>query len=792
MKLDVQLLDTQQPQLTPCVAWTPENELFSCSDDQVVRGWGTAANGAETPTVVAQTEYFATGMAWYPSTAPRSIDVFAMCCSDGTVRLMTKAGREEKRIAAHESGAVICVRWNYDGTLFATGGEDGQVKVWSHSGNSRPTLAATGRPAYALAWSPDSQALLIPIGKDIMIKSLKTGQKPLRWSAHEGVILCCDWNAVNGLIVTGGEDRCYRVWDAFGRQLFASAPCEHVVTAVAWNPKGHSFAVGGFDMLRLCDRTGWTYFRDRPGAGSLLSLAWTKDGTSLAAGCGDGSVCLAELLGLRCEWNGVVATLVEPRRVAVADVRSDQLDEYLDFPRDRVVMMEIGFEHLVCATPTQCFVYRVGAWNTPQVLDLRAPPTLLLLSERGFLLADSGQGAQGLAVYNYEGRVLSNPRFSGLQAELLNASRASLAPESLAVVDGGDPCLVRLFDATSGKPLHTGNVRHSAPVEEVALSQFAKGVEGRMVAFVDANRDLWLALLGGARRRAAKGADMAAEGAGRAVKLHTQVDSVAWADDSDALCAVADGRLVAWVYPMAAFVDRDLLPRAMATRPTAELGKMPRIAAFSGARVAVRRADGATLQLPAPTGAALLYEYAEGGRWEEAVRLCRLLKDEAMWAALAGMAVRARQLDTAEIALAAINEVDKLQYILYIKDVPSEEGRNAEMALFMRRPEEAEAILLQASPPLLYRAIKLNVRLFRWDRALELALRHKSHVDTVLGYRKRFLDKFGGREETNPRFLQYAADVEVDWEAIRAKKQKEKEDERLRGDGGDGGRRAYK
>jgi hypothetical protein len=99
------------------------------------------------------------------------------------------------------------------------------------------------------------------------------------------------------------------------------------------------------------------------------------------------------------------------------------------------------------------------------------------------------------------------------------------------------------------------------------------------------------------------------------------------------------------------------------------------------------------------------------------------------------MAVNGRHLDTAEIALAAVNEVDKLHYITYIKDIPSEEGKNAELALYKRNVDEAEQILLQASPPLVYRAIKMNVRLFRWHRALELSVKYKTHTDTVLGYR---------------------------------------------------------
>lgn len=60
--------------------------------------------------------------------------------------------------------------------------------------------------------------------------------------------------------------------------------------------------------------------------------------------------------------------------------------------------------------------------------------------------------------------------------------------------------------------------------------------------------------------------------------------------------------------------------------------------------------------------------------------------------------------------------MSKLQYIRHIKDIPSGEARSAELALFRRSPEEAEQILLQASPPLIYRAIKLNIRLYRWER----------------------------------------------------------------------------
>ena len=80
------------------------------------------------------------------------------------------------------------------------------------------------------------------------------------------------------------------------------------------------------------------------------------------------------------------------------------------------------------------------------------------------------------------------------------------------------------------------------------------------------------------------------------------------------------------------------------------------------------------------------------------------------------------------------------------------------MALLRHHPDEAERILLQASPPLLYRAIKLNIDLYRWNRALDLAVKQKVHVDTVLAYRQRHLDAFE-RAESLPKFQQLSKQV---------------------------------
>lgn len=176
----------------------------------------------------------------------------------------------------------------------------------------------------------------------------------------------------------------------------------------------------------------------------------------------------------------------------------------------------------------------------------------------------------------------------------------------------------------------------------------------------------------------------------------------------------------------------------------------------------------------------LLYNHFEKGQWEHCVRLCRYVKSPELWASLAAMATNSRALDTLEIALAAIEEVDKVQFIAHVNKLPDDVLRNAELALFCKRPDEALNTLMQNKRT--YRAIKMNIRLHRWNDALELALKHQTHVDTVLAYRQQHLKQMR-HLETNEQFKQWASQVEVDWDTVKQKIAMEKDTEQRNANG---------
>jgi intraflagellar transport protein 80 len=380
------------------------------------------------------------------------------------------------------------------------------------------------------------------------------------------------------------------------------------------------------------------------------------------------------------------------------------------------------------------------------------------------------------------------------------------------VIDRTTGTTIHLLDVASGKPVGSP-LKHELEIVEVALSagplgNVATGADRKLV-FIDRNRDLWLANLASASSSRAGGAGSAQA---PPFKLATQVDTAAWNEGTDILAAIVDGKMVFWYYPAVVHIDRDLVPLTKsdsvhgaggaggiglggaaqgagdAAGGAGNFGKSAVITSFVDTRVLVRRADGSVQSASMSPYPALMYKFASENSWTRCTRLARFVAREegkVLWAMLACMALQAAQLDTAEVALASIEAVDKLQYIQSVKLIPSAEGRQAELALYRRQVVQAEEILLAAD--LVWRAIKMHISLFHWTRALELALKHKTHIDTVCAYRAKFLQSLppDRRAETEPQFLKVNASLPpnalTDWDTINGKIEAEARREEARG-----------
>eukprot|EP00731_Ephydatia_muelleri_P030250 Em0021g773a len=537
------------------------------SDDHQILRWDFQSDNAN-QLVQLPKETYATDIHWIPpgNTAKKQLspsDLFALACTDD--------------------------------------GEDGAIKIWSKTGMLRTILAQT-----------NSDQVLYAGGKTLIIKPLQPSSKPTQWKAHDSLILTLDWSPTNNLIISGGEDRKYKVWDSYGRNVYSSLLHDSPIISLAWAPDGELFAVGAFDTLRLCDKTG--------------------------------------------------------------------------------------------------------------------------------------------------GRQLSLIKMAGPNAGPLSDLTVSLTNDTIAIrnQDGKE---VHIYDALTGKERTDRTVKHQTEVTSLALSNVGTMAE-RLLAFMDKNHDLYLTL-----------AHTGSQYSTSPICLGSMVTSICWNSSANMLAAMQDGKFVLWYHPVVVYTDRDLLPQTLLRKERNEFAKNPQLLSFTGNHCSLRRSDGALITTSIPPFPAILHQHASA--WQ--VAACYPpVQDGSLWACLAGMAISSKDLATAEIAYAAINEVHKVQYIQHIRSLSSTDRRSAELALFCHQPQQAEAIYLQSG--LTYRAIELNITLFNWERALELAVKYKTHIDTVMAFRQKYLAGIGCQESLK-KFVQFTEQLSIDWDKINAKIASEEEKE---------------
>jgi intraflagellar transport protein 80 len=142
-KLTIQK-EPKHADMVNCVGWTNSDELYSIGDDRVILK-SNLVNNEVIKISELTSDIYPTDMHWFPKSISGTRtagvpDILALSLSDGRFLIMNKNGKIEKFADAH-TGACICCRWSFDGTMLATGGEDGQLKLWSKSGMLRTTLA---------------------------------------------------------------------------------------------------------------------------------------------------------------------------------------------------------------------------------------------------------------------------------------------------------------------------------------------------------------------------------------------------------------------------------------------------------------------------------------------------------------------------------------------------------------------------------------------------------------------------------------------------------------------------
>ena len=181
---------------------------------------------------------------------------------DGSLRAWIDPGEGRAR-AAFPGGEVAAFAPSPQAGSFATGGEDGVVRLWNVEGAGRE------------GW--ESEASL---------------------EGHSGWVWALAFSPDGGVLASAGEDRLIRLWDVESQSVVSSLRGHtSAISDLAFSPDGEILASGSWDgTVRLWDVVSQTEIRRLEGHSDwVLHLAFSPDGDLLASSSADGTVLLWSL-----------------------------------------------------------------------------------------------------------------------------------------------------------------------------------------------------------------------------------------------------------------------------------------------------------------------------------------------------------------------------------------------------------------------------------------------------------------------------------------------------------------
>jgi WD40 repeat protein len=260
------------------IALAPDGKLFATADDRhIVRVWDLVA-GKEVRSFNPHGGAVVMGLAF----APDSTGLLSAGYDRHAILWNARTGEEQRRFPSSispppEKGWMTAAAVSPDGKSVAAGLRDNTFAVWDiATGKLRSLTAGHEAEISFIVFTPDGTRLVTASEDQTAlvwdVNALKLPGAPASDSlppgavarlgsarilakGHSGAVRCVAYSADGGTIVTGGDDRTVRFWDAKTRKQRAAQPFpQAAVNAVAVAPDGATAAAAGHDgSVRLFD-----------------------------------------------------------------------------------------------------------------------------------------------------------------------------------------------------------------------------------------------------------------------------------------------------------------------------------------------------------------------------------------------------------------------------------------------------------------------------------------------------------------------------------------------------------
>jgi len=206
-------------------------------------------------------------------------------------------GRGAKTPGNRDWKGVTALAVSPDGMLYGGATGDGQVRLWSSSGQQRFAISEHhGASVTGIVFSADGKRL-VSVARDteIQIREVAKGEKLQTLLAHEHPIRTVAASPDGKFLASGGEETRIMLWDAqAGKLLRVLSGHTDFVNAVSFSADGTRLASAGADgRILLWDvKTGQLVKTLLGHSDEVNAVAFSKNGKFLASGSADSVVIL--------------------------------------------------------------------------------------------------------------------------------------------------------------------------------------------------------------------------------------------------------------------------------------------------------------------------------------------------------------------------------------------------------------------------------------------------------------------------------------------------------------------